>query len=122
MNQNGQCTTKDTRGEQGWKAQEEGQEYLQFQTCPSSRETSGDKISRLIKFENSFQVKESVHLKANTTEEVEEKLLRLFPIHPYYIGMRFSQTREGTIHRKFIQGSLDPLEPTVYVKLYLKKH
>jgi hypothetical protein len=100
----------------------EGERRLFSEACASTRKTYGEQISRLIKFENSSQVKDSILLKANTTQELEEQLLAMYPINTYYIGMRFSHSREGTMNRKFIEGQLDPSEPTVYIKLFLKKH
>lgn len=122
MYQNGQSAQDTQRIQENPQREAEGERHLFSEACASKRKTSGEQISRLIKFENSFQVKDSILLKANTTQEIEEQLLAMYPIHPYYIGMRFSHSRQGTMHRKFIEGLLDPSEPTVYIHLFLKKH
>lgn len=124
MFQNGHSeSAQDTqRIQERSQREEEGKRRVFSEACASTRNTYGEQISRLIKVENSSQVKDSILLKANTTQDIEEQLLALYPIDPYSIGMRFSHSREGTIHRKFIEGRLDPSEPTVYIKLFLKKH
>lgn len=77
---------------------------------------------RIIRLENSFQVKDPIHIKANTTQEIEKYLYSIYPINAHSIGMRFSTSCNGTMHRKYIEGAIDPSEVSVYVKLYLKKH
>lgn len=103
-----------------------GQGVWQSEARATSGEANGESdskgIPRFIKFENSAQVKETIRINANTTQEIEKKLLELYPIDSYYIGMQFSYSQEGTMHRKFVEGTLDPSEPFIYIKLYLKKH
>jgi hypothetical protein len=126
MNQNGQHAQDTQRIKEGRQAEEMGKGVWHPEACAASGEASGESNSqathRIIKFENSFQVKDSFLMKANTTQELENQIVTKFSIDPYYVGMRFSHTKEGTMQRKYIEGVLDPSEQMVYVKLYLKKH
>ncbi len=104
-----------------------GQRVWLSEACAPGGETSGEPTSqdgtpRIIKFENSFQVKDPFCLKGDTTQEIESQILKLYPIDPYYIGMHYSASPEGVINRKFFEGKIDPSIIMVYVKLFLKKH
>lgn len=123
MNQDGQHTQNTQRIQKGPQRETEGEGNLFSEACAQQGEASREqKPQRIIKLENSFQVKDPIRMKVNTTQEIEQTLLSLYPIDPHHIGMRFSSSREGTMHRKFIEGTIDPSCDTIYVKLYLKKH
>jgi len=136
MNQDGQSTQDTQRIQEGPQGEAEGKRSIFSEACAPSREASGEQkpqrhiqletsfqmSPRIIRLENSLQVKEPIHMKANTTQEIERYLYSIFPIEPQAIGMRFSTSREGTPNRKFIEGVIDPSEVSIYIKLYLKKH
>ena len=126
MNTDGQRTQDTQRIQEGPQAEAMGQRVWQPEACASSGEASGEPnskgISRIIKLENSLQVKDPIRMKADTTREIQETLCSLYPIDISFIGMLFSTSPDGVMHRKFIEGPLPSSEPTIYVKLYLKKH
>ena len=136
MNQDGQSTQDTQRIQEGPQGEAEGERSVFSEACaqhgkasgeqkPSrliQLETSSQMSPRIIRLENSFQVKDPIHMKANTTQEIEKYLYSIYPIDPHSIGMRFSISCNGTMHRKFIEGAIDPSEVSIYVKLYLKKH
>jgi hypothetical protein len=126
MKQDGQHTQDTQRIQEGPQGEAMGQRIRLAEACAPSGEASGKQNTegrqRLVKLENSAQVKDSLRMSANTTQEIEEQLLALFPIDPQYIGMYFSTSQEGTMHRKYFEGEIDPDALMVYVKLYLKKH
>lgn len=128
MNPDGQGQrTQDTqRKQEGPQAEAMGQGVWQPEARSASGEALGEQSSkgnpRIIKFENSLQMKESIRIDADTTQDIEKRLLALFPIDSHHIGMLFSYSQEGTMNRKFVEGALDPSEFFIYVKLYLKKH
>ncbi len=103
-----------------------GQRIRLAEACAPSGEASGKQNSqgrqRLIKLENSAQVKDTLVMNADTSQQIEEQLLSLFPINSHYIGMHFSTSQEGTMHRKYFEGEIGSSIDIVYVKLYLKKH
>lgn len=96
------------------------------EACAAGGETSGEQnaqpTQRLVKLENSAQVKESIPMNANTTQEIQRQLYSLFRIDSEYIGMHFFTSPEGVIQRKLVEGEIDPTVFMLYVKLYLKKH
>ena len=126
MNQDGQHTQDTQRIKEGPQAEAVGQGVWLPEACAPSGEASGKQKSqhpkRIIKLENSAQMRESVQMYANTTQEIEKQLYSLFGIDCHYIGMHFSLSQEGTMHRKFFEGGIDPDALVVYVKLFLKKH
>jgi hypothetical protein len=136
MNPDGQSTQDTQRIQEGSQGEAEGGRNLFSEACAPSGEASGNQkpqrqiqleasfqmSPRIIKLENSLQVKEPIHMHANTTQEIEKYLYSVFPIEPHAIGMRFSTSRDGTPNRKFIEGAIDPSEVSIYIKLYLKKH
>ena len=126
MNQDGQRTQDTQRIQEGPQAEAMGQRVWLPEACAPSGEASGKQKSkgrqRLIKLENSSQVKDTLRINANTTQEIEDQLRSLFPIDPQYIGMFFSTSQDGTLHRKYFEGEIDPNALMVYVKLFLKKH
>lgn len=125
MYQNGQSTQDTPRIQEGRQAEAMGQRIWKSEARAAGGEASGEqkaKVQRILSFENSFQIKDPVYVRANTVKEMEDQLFTMYPFNSYYIGMLFSHSREGTMQRKYLEGPMDPLEPFVYVKLYLKKH
>ena len=129
MNQHGQHSEDTQRKQEELEGKTTGQRIWLAEACAASGKASGGQGSdskasttRIIKLENSYQVKEPIYLQANTTQEIETYLCSTYPIDCSAIGMRFSTSLEGTLHRKYIEGAIDPSKDTVYVKLYLKKH
>jgi hypothetical protein len=136
MNQDGRHTQDTQRIQEELQGETKGERSVFSEACaqhgeasreqkPSRHiqlETSFQMSPRIIRVENSFQVKDPIPLNANTTQEIATYLYSIFPINSHSIGMRFSTSRDGTSNRKFIEGVIDPSYDTIYVKLYLKKH
>lgn len=129
MNQHGQRTEDTQRKQEGSEGEATGQGIRLAEACAASRKASGGQGSdpkasttRIIKLENSHQVKGPIYLDVNTTQEIEEYLCSTYPIDCSAIGMRFATSQEGTLHRKYFEGVIEPSQDTVYVRLYLKKH
>ena len=61
-------------------------------------------------------------VEANTTEDIELFFKDFCGWESEYIGVLFSPSQSGTMHRKYIRGKIDPSLDTIYVRLYLKKH
>lgn len=125
MNQDGQRPQDTQRMQEEPQGEKAGKRGLFSEACPQSGETSGEartRTCRIIKLENSAQVKESLRMNADTTQEIQESLCDIYPIDLSYIGMLFSTSPDGTVGRKFIEGPLPSDKLTIYIKLYLKKH
>jgi hypothetical protein len=80
------------------------------------------KIKRIIKVENATRLSGPFYLEANTTEEIELFFKDYCQWESEYIGVLFSPSPSGTMHRKYFRGKIDPSVDTIYVRLYLKKH
>jgi hypothetical protein len=81
-----------------------------------------ENLCRIIKVENATRLSGPFSIQANTTEDIELFLKDYCDWNPEYIGLQFSPSPAGTMHRRYIQGKIDRSIDTIYVKLFLKKH
>ena len=77
---------------------------------------------RIVNIENAQDLNKSLLVLANTTQEIETELVNRFGFDTSVLGFYFSNVRAGTLHRKNIEGALEPSMTDIYVRLYLKKH
>lgn len=95
------------------------------EACPSNGSLAGkesEKPTRILKIENATRMNAPLTIQANTTEEIELFLQDYCGWDSDFIGLQFSPSPAGTMHRRFIQGKIDKSIDTIYIKLFLKKH
>jgi hypothetical protein len=95
------------------------------EACPPDGGTPREeqrKATRIIKVENATRIDKPFCLEADTTQEIEVFFQQIYGVQTSFIGLLFSPSASGAMHRKYIEGKIDPSVDTVYVKLYLKKH
>ena len=117
---NGQSAPNTSR-EEG--RQEEGQVDLQQQACATDGSVARER-DRIIYVENSCNIdKPFVLQKIATVEQLLSVFCHRFPnICIESIGLRVSDTRVGTFHRKYFTETIPYEADTLYISLYLKKH
>ena len=95
------------------------------EACPPDGSTPREesrKVQRIIKLENAARIEKPLLVEADTTNEIEISLQKKYSWQMNMIGLLFSPSPAGVMHRTYIEGKIDPSVDTVYVKLYLKKH
>ena len=119
---NGQ-STPDSSGKEGFQGKEQGQECLQQQACADAG-SSERKRSRIVYIENSTNVnKPFIVEEVGTVTEVIEKVCSIFPaICLDAIGMKITNARMGTSHRKVFTDTIPYMYDTLYISLFLQKH
>lgn len=101
----------------------QGQDHLQ-QQARAADGSSPRKRDRIIYVENSSNVREPFILeKIATVEELTSAFCNRFPaICIEAIGLKISDSRTGTMHRKTFTDNIPYDADTLYITLYLKKH
>jgi hypothetical protein len=117
---NGQSAPNTSR-EEG--RQEQGQVSLQQQACASDGSTARER-DRIIYVENASNIhKPFVLQKIATVEQLLSVFCSQFPqLCIQSIGLRVSDTRVGTFHRKYFTEIIPYEADTLYITLYLRKH
>jgi hypothetical protein len=125
MTTNGQ-PTQNTQGDEERLAREVARQQIWLpEACPPDGSLAGkesEKPTRIVKIENSTRLTGPFSIQANTTEEIELFLKDYCDWNSEYIGLQFSPSPAGTMHRRYIQGKIDKSIDSIYVKLFLKKH
>jgi hypothetical protein len=125
MTTDGQPTTHAQRIEERLTREVAREQIWLTEACAPDGSLAGkesEKPTRILKVENATRLTGPFTIQANTTEEIELFLQEYCGWNSDYIGLQFSPSPAGTIHRRFIQGKIDKSIDTIYIKLFLKKH
>jgi len=125
MINHGQSTQNTQRIEERPTGKVARQQIWLSEACPpdgSSPREEQRKTTRIIKVENATRINGPLFIEADTTQEIELFFQDMHGWQTTFIGLLFSPSPPGVMHRKYIEGKIHPSIDTVYVKLYLKKH
>jgi len=118
---NGYATQDKTREER--RQEEQGQEHLQRK---ARADATGDKRKRdrIVYVENTSNIRDPFIIeKVDSVEDLIQKICMKFPdICLESIGMKVSNSRMGTMHRKHFTEEIPYEYDTLYITLFLKKH
>jgi hypothetical protein len=121
----GQSAQNTQRDEERFPREVARQQIWLAEACTPDGSLAGkesEKPTRIVKIENATRLTGPFSIQANTTEEIELFFKDYCDWNSEYIGLQFSPSPAGTMHRRYIQGKIDKSIDSIYVKLYLKKH
>lgn len=127
MRQDGQSAENPSRKQEG-PAQEGAQgcpgvrEGCASEVGQSGAQSTESRCQRLIYVENAVKIKSPFLIVCRTTNDIESFLQTTYGFPNASIGILFSATREGSIHRTYFNGIIPASLDTVYTRLVLLKH